>query len=70
MIKNASAGVSGDWNFMDTTKGIDDYMKFNLTDAEANADLIDIINSGFRVKTGGGSETNASGNTYFFYAIA
>lgn len=70
MIKNVTAGVSGDWNFMDTTKGIDDYMKFNSTDAEANADLIDIINSGFRVKTGGGSETNASGNTYFFYAIA
>ncbi len=70
MIKNVTAGVSGDWNFMDTTKGIDDYMKFNSTDAEATLDLIDIINSGFRVKTGGGSQTNASGNTYFFYAIA
>jgi len=70
MIKNVTSGVSGDWNFMDTTKGIDDYMKFNSTDAEATLDLIDIINSGFRVKTGGGSETNASGNTYFFYAIA
>jgi len=70
MIKNVTGGVSGDWNVMDTTRGIDDYMKFNSTDAEANADLIDIINSGFRVKTGGGSETNASGNTYFFYAIA
>lgn len=70
MIKNVTGGVSGDWNFMDTTKGIDDYMKFNSTDAEANLDLIDIINSGFRVKTGGGSETNAAGNTYFFYAIA
>jgi hypothetical protein len=70
MIKNVTSGVSGNWNFMDTTKGIDDYMKFNSTDAEATLDLIDIINSGFRVKTGGGSETNASGNTYFFYAIA
>ena len=61
---------TGDWYFFDTARGIDNYMKWNSTAADVSADYIDIINSGFRVKTTGGSATNANGDNYVFFAIA
>jgi len=72
MIKDATAGVSGNWFVYDTTRGInagsDPFIRFDITDAEASADYIDPHSSGFTVV--GGQTHNVDDHNYFFYAIA
>jgi len=62
------------WYVFDSERGIvagaDPYLMLNSTSAEINAgDIIDPTSSGFQLATNG-SNVNASGGTYIFYAIA
>jgi hypothetical protein len=72
LIKAASAG--GHWAVYDTERGIvagnDSKLRLNSTDAAiTNVDSIDPYNSGFELADSSG-DTNTSGVTYIFYAIA
>lgn len=75
LIKRSDS--SGDWNFYDTERGIvagnDGRMSLNTTDAnDTSSDRIDPYSSGFTVNyiATGTSDSNISGATYIFYAIA
>ena len=75
LIKRSDS--SGDWNFYDTERGIvagnDSRLSLNTTDAEDTSnDRVDPYSSGFTVNyiATGTSDSNISGATYIFYAIA
>jgi hypothetical protein len=68
---------SGDWNFYDTERGMvagnDSRLSLNTTDAEDTSnDRVDSNSSGFTVNyiATGTSDSNISGASYIFYAIA
>jgi hypothetical protein len=68
---------AGDWNVYDTGRGIvagnDSRMSLNTTDAEDTSnDRLDASSSGFVVNyiATGASDSNISGASYIFYAIA
>ena len=67
--------TSGDWFIFDTKRGIvagdDPYLRWNNGGAQVtNRDFIDPYSSGFTVNTDVSTLVNASGTTYYFYAIA
>jgi hypothetical protein len=75
LIKRSDS--SGDWNMYDTERGIvagnDSRLSLNTTDAEDTSnDRVDAYSSGFTVNyiATGTSDSNISGATYIFYAIA
>ena len=75
LIKRSDS--SGDWNLYDTERGIvagnDSRLSLNTTDAEDTSnDRVDAYSSGFTVNyiATGTSDSNISGATYIFYAIA
>ena len=69
LIKRTNS--ADDWFVFDTTRGIvagnDKRLKLNATTAEATADNIDPLSSGFTMTAG---ILGSSGNTFIFYAIA
>ena len=72
LIKRADASSTG-WGLIDTVRGLtsstDAYLFLNLTDAEGTSDILNPLSSGFKVVSTG-SDWNASGGSYIFYAIA
>ena len=75
LIKRSDS--SGDWNFYDSARGIvagnDSRLSLNTTDTEDTSnDRVDAYSSGFTVNyiATGTSDSNISGATYIFYAIA
>jgi hypothetical protein len=75
LIKRTDA--TGDWNVYDTERGIvagnDSRLSLNTTDAEDTSnDRVDPSSSGFAVNyiATGTSDSNISGASYIFYAIA
>ena len=73
LIKRADSSTGGHWYVFDTAQGInsgnDSYYRYNLTNAQGSADLIDPYNAGFSVASGT-TNVNYSGGTYIFLAIA
>ena len=69
LIKRTNS--ADDWFVFDTARGIvagnDKRLKLNATTAEATADNIDPLSSGFTMTSG---ILGSSGNTFIFYAIA
>ena len=69
LIKRTNS--ADDWFVFDTTRGIvagnDKRLKLNSTAAEATADNIDPLSSGFTMTAG---ILGSAGNTFIFYAIA
>jgi hypothetical protein len=75
LIKRTDA--TGDWNFYDTERGIvsgnDSRLVLNQQDgADGSSDRIDPYSAGFTINyvATGNSDSNISGATYIFYAIA
>ena len=73
MTKRTDSSTSGDWNLVDTSRGtynaVGPYLYANLSNAECNAAIYDILSNGFKIReTGAG--TNASGSTYIYAAFA
>ena len=72
LIKRADASSTG-WGLIDTARGLtsstDAYLFLNLTDAQGTSDILNPLSSGFKVVSTG-SDWNASGGNYIFYAIA
>ena len=73
ILKRTDAG--GQWFVFDSTRGIvsgnDPFLRLNTTGAEETAyDIIDPISSGFSLTSNNDWETNISGGSYIFYAIA
>lgn len=73
MTKRTDSSTSGDWNLVDTSRGtynaVGPYLYANLSNAEGNAAIYDILSNGFKIReTGAG--TNASGSTYIYAAFA
>lgn len=73
MIKRSDA--AGNWYIFDTTRSttnvISEYLFPNRSDAETtNANLIDIISNGFKLRSAVSGDWNASGGTYIFAAFA
>ena len=65
---------TGDWYLYNSNAGIvagnDPYVLFNTTAAQASADYIDPLSSGFTVTSSAPAGLNASGGNYIFLAIA
>ena len=73
VIKRTDAG--GQWFVFDSTRGIvsgnDPFLRLNSNGAEETAyDIIDPLSSGFSLTSNNDWETNISGGSYIFYAIA
>jgi len=72
LIKRADASSTG-WGVIDTVRGLtsttDAYLFLNLTTAQGTSNIINPLSSGFKVVSTG-SDYNANGGTYIFYAIA
>jgi hypothetical protein len=72
LIKRVDTSSTG-WGVIDTVRGLtssaDAYLFLNLTIAEGTANIVNPLSSGFKV-VGTGSDYNANGSTYIFYAIA
>jgi hypothetical protein len=64
---------TGGWNILDTTRNpsnvVGEYINANLSDAEANATIMDITSNGFKMRNTF-SSANASGGTYIYMAFA
>ncbi len=71
LIKSIAAGTN--WMVFDSERGIisgtEPHLKLNSTNAESTDDQIDPYSGGFAL-TGVENDTNASGDTFVFYAIA
>jgi hypothetical protein len=61
------------WMVFDSVRGIvsgsEPHLRLNSTNAESSDDQIDPYSGGFAL-TGNDNDTNGSGKTYIFYAIA
>ena len=73
LIKRTDAG--GQWLVFDSVRGIvsgnDPFLRLNSDGAEETAyDIIDPLSSGFSLTSNNDWETNISGGSYIFYAIA
>ena len=72
LIKRVDTSSTG-WGVFDTVRGltssVDAYLFLNLTLAQGTANILNPLSSGFKV-VGTGSDYNANGSTYIFYAIA
>jgi hypothetical protein len=73
LIRRTDAG--GQWFIFDSERGIvsgnDPFLRLNNTGNEETAyDIIDPISSGFSLTSNNDWETNISGGSYIFYAIA
>ena len=75
MFKNASVG-STFWLIYDTTRNSYNVMNFSLQPESAGAEVvsggwdIDILSNGFKLRNGGTSSNNGTGNTIIFAAFA
>jgi hypothetical protein len=64
---------TGGWNILDDTRNpsnaVGEYINANLSDAEANATIMDILSNGFKMRNTF-SSANASGGSYIYMAFA
>ena len=72
---SSSSATQANWHVYDTTRGIvsgnDGYLYLNSSNGEVTgSDFIDPHSSGFQLTNAGGNDSNASGRTYVFYAVA
>ena len=71
ILKNADA--TADWKIYDSTRdpdnAVDSQLYPSAAYAESDGDRMDFLSNGFKLRTSG-SEDNASGNTYIYYAVA
>lgn len=72
MVKRANG--TSDWNIFDCERsplndGSDERLRANTSDAEVTAAYLDILSSGFKIRTNI-TEFNASGGSYIFMAFA
>ena len=66
MVKRLDS--TGDWRIHDITRGVDNILRPNLSNAEYNSDYLDFLSDGF-VSTTLQNDTNASGGQYLYMCI-
>ena len=62
--------LAGDWIMVDTTRGLDNFLELNTTNAQASGSGIGTNSSGFTVTQNGTTDLNASGGSYIYYSVA
>ena len=72
---SSSSSTQANWHVYDSARGIvsgnDGYIYLNSNTGEVTgSDFIDPHSSGFQLTNAGGNDSNASGRTYIFYAVA
>jgi hypothetical protein len=61
---------TGDWIMVDSTRGLDNFLELNTTNAQASGSGITVDASGFNVTQNGTTDLNASGGEYIYYCVS
>ena len=70
-----SIDVAHPWQIFDSARGPENVITKGLQANSSGAEYdttarIDFLSNGFKIRAGGGTEPNVSGNTYIYYAVA
>tara|TARA_B100000131_G_scaffold301897_1_gene324519 strand:- start:39 stop:899 length:861 start_codon:yes stop_codon:yes gene_type:complete len=69
VIIKSSTYTGGEWQVLDTTRGIDYGLQLNSNNAQSSDDFIDITSTGFVMKSSH-NDVNGSSQEYIYYAHA
>jgi len=69
VIIKSSSYNGGEWQVLDTTRGIDNGLQINSTNAQSSDDFIDLTSTGFTMKSSH-NDVNGSSQKYIYYAHA
>ena len=66
VIIKSSSYNGGEWQVLDTTRGIDNGLQLNSTNAQSGDDFIDLTSTGFTMKSSH-NDVNGSSQEYIYY---
>jgi len=69
VIIKSSSYNGGEWQVLDTTRGIDNGLQLNSSNAQSSDDFIDLTSTGFTMKSSH-NDVNGSSQEYIYYAHA